>query len=429
MLNLLQSAFSNKSIRNKIFFTLAILALYRFGSFVPVPGINPEAIKEMSNQFGDTSILNMLNMFSGGSLSRFSLFALGIMPYITSSIVMQLLGVVSPKLEKLRKEGQAGQAKITQYTRYLTVLLSAAQGVAYVFLFRTFSAEGTEVISNFAMPKLILVALALTTGSIVVMFLGEMITKRGIGNGMSLMIFASIVSGLPTAIADWYNFGDPVTRILIPFVILAIIMFVVFMQEGTRRIPIIYAKQESGANRKQRVKSTSYLPLKVNMANVIPVIFAATLMSIPPTIGTLIQQPWSQSFAEFFNYQGVPYVLGECLLIILFTFFYTAIIFNPVEQSDNLKKHGGYIPNIKPGRPTAEYLDRVLTRLTLPGSLYLAAIAAFPILFIMNTSATITVGGTSLLIVVGVAIDTIQQLQAQVAAKGYHKSTEQQLQL
>lgn len=427
MWGIIQRAFRSPEIRGKILFTLAILALYRFGAFIPAPGVNPQAVQDLASSFGDSSILSFLNLFSGGSLSRFAVFALGIMPYITASIVLQLLTVVVPTLEKLRREGEAGQVRITQYTRYLTVALAFAQSIGYVFLFRSFSTGNSEVIQNFSALKLVLVALVLTCGCVVVMWLGELITQRGIGNGISLMIFASIVTGLPGGVQQWYTSGDPVLRVAMPFVVLGVIAAVVFMQEGTRRIPIIYAKQVFG--KVSRAQASSYLPLKVNMAGVIPVIFAASIMAMPPTVGELIQTEWASSMAAFFAPQSWAYVVGESFFIIIFAYFYTAVMFNPVEQADNLKKNAGYIPGIKPGRPTAEYLDRILTRLTLPGALYLATVAAFPTILLSQTSATFFFGGTSLLIVVGVALDTVKQLEAQVNARGYRSTTEQQLQL
>src|SRR5918993_382014 len=313
MISTVLNAFRVPEIRKKLAFTAAILALYRLGSFIPVPGVNTAAIEQLEDNYSTGNILGFLNLFTGGGLSRIAIFALGIMPYITASIILQLLTVVSPSLEKLQKEGEVGQARITQYTRYLTVGLSAAQAIGYVFLFRSQGASaGTPVIDNFSPGGIILIVVCLTAGCVLLMWMGELITQRGIGNGISLMIFASIVAGLPPGVH-------------------------------------------------------TYLPLRVNMAGVIPVIFAASIMAFPPTIGQLL--PGAQGLANFFNPSGWAYIVGETVFIVLFTYFYTAVTFNPVDQADNLKKYGGFIPGVRPGRPTAEFLDRVLARLTFPGAM------------------------------------------------------------
>jgi preprotein translocase subunit SecY len=404
-------------IRKKLAFTAAMLALYRIGAYIPAPGINIDAVKDISENFTGSNVLGFLNLFSGGSLQRFAIFALGIMPYITASIILQLLTVVVPQLEKLRKEGEVGQQKITQYTRYLTVGLAFAQSIGYVFLFRTFSSGSAEVVEGFTFGRVFVIVMTLTAGTVLVMWLGELITQRGIGNGISLMIFASIVAGLPTGVSAWWNNPDQVFKVMMPFIALAVIVAVVFMQEGQRRIPVQYAKRVVG--RRMTGGGSTYLPLRVNMAGVIPVIFAASLMAFPPTIGELSQASWARDFSTFFNFRGAPYLIGETLCIILFTYFYTAVTFNPVEQADNLKKYGGFIPGVRPGRPTAEYLDRILARLTFPGALYLAAVAALPTLLTNQTAANFAFGGTSLLIVVGVALDTMKQLEAQLMMRNY----------
>ncbi len=418
MLSTILSAFTVAEIRRKLLFTAALLALYRLGAHIPVPGVDIQAINTIQEQFGGGGILNLLNTFSGGGLSRIAVFALGIMPYITASIILQLLVVVLPSLEKLQKEGEVGQARITQYTRYLTVGLSFAQSIGYVFLFRSFEpSAGQPVIENFNAGTLFMIVIVLTTGCVLVMWLGELITQRGIGNGISLMIFASIVSGLPNGVQAWWTTPDQVFKVMMPFLALAVVAAVVFMQEGQRRIPIQYAKRVIG--RRMSGGGQTYLPLRVNMAGVIPVIFAASIMAFPPTVGQLIQQPWAQSLSNFFNPSGAAYLVGETLFIIVFTYFYTAVTFNPVDQADNLKKYGGFIPGVRPGRPTAEFLDRILARLTFPGALYLAAVAALPTILINQTAANFYFGGTSLLIVVGVALDTMKQLEAQLMMRNY----------
>jgi preprotein translocase subunit SecY len=338
------------------------------------------------------------------------------MPYITASIILQLLTVVSPSLEKLQKEGEVGQQKITQYTRYLTVGLAAAQAIGYVFLFRSQgSSAGAPVFENFTPGGVILVVVCLTAGCVLLMWMGELITQRGIGNGISLMIFASIVSGLPSGIQSWWTNPDQVFKVMMPFLALGVIAAIVFVQEGQRRIPIQYAKRVIG--RRMSSGGQTYLPLRVNMAGVIPVIFAASIMAFPPTLGELI--PGAQGLANFFNPNRWAYVVGETFFIIIFTYFYTAVTFNPVDQADNLKKYGGFIPGVRPGRPTAEFLDRILARLTFPGALYLAAVAALPTILISQTGANFFFGGTSILIVIGVALDTMKQLEAQLMMRNY----------
>lgn len=418
MIATILSAFTVAEIRKKLLFTAALLAIYRLGAHIPVPGVDVDAVNTVQEQFGGGGILNLLNTFSGGGLSRIAVFALGIMPYITASIILQLLTVVVPSLEKLSKEGEVGQARITQYTRYLTVGLSFAQAIGYVFLFRSFQpAAGQEIIDNFNVGTLFMITMVLTTGCVLVMWLGELITQRGIGNGISLMIFASIVSGLPNGVQAWWTNPDQVFKVMMPFLALAVIAAVVFVQEGQRRIPVQYAKRVIG--RRMSGGGQTYLPLRVNMAGVIPVIFAASIMAMPPTIGQLIQQPWAQDVSNFFAPSDWAYLVGETLFIILFTYFYTAVTFNPVDQAENLKKYGGFIPGVRPGRPTAEFLDRILARLTFPGALYLAAVAALPTILINQTAANFFFGGTSLLIVVGVALDTMKQLEAQLMMRNY----------
>jgi preprotein translocase subunit SecY len=412
------NSFAVPEIRRKIAFTAAMLALYRLGAFIPAPGVDIDTIESLESNFTDQSILGFLNLFSGGSLSRLSLFALGIMPYITASIILQLLTVVVPSLERLQKEGEVGQQKITQYTRYLTVALAFGQSLGYVFLFRSFqNAEGTSVVGELTFAKLFLIVISLTAGCTLLMWLGELITQRGIGNGISLMIFASIASGLPGGIQAWWTNPDQVFVVMMPFIALAVIIGIVFVQEGQRRIPVQYAKRVVG--RRMTTGGSTYLPLRVNMAGVIPVIFAASIMAFPPTIGQLLNTPAALDFAAFFNPDRWAYVVGEVFFIIIFTYFYTAVTFNPVDQADNLKKYGGFIPGVRPGRPTAEYLDRILSRLTFPGALYLGAVAALPTILISQTSANFFFGGTSILIVVGVALDTVKQLEAQLMMRNY----------
>jgi preprotein translocase subunit SecY len=399
-------------LRKRVLFTALILGLYRLGSWIPAPGVDSDRIKQFFSGQGGT-LLGFLNVFSGGALSQFSLFALGIMPYVTASIILQLLTVVIPKLEELQKEGEAGYAKINQYTRYLTVVLAAAQATGYAYLFKRQGA----LTSNSG--RLVLIIITLAAGTTLLMYMGELITKRGIGNGISLLIFASILVSAPAGITAWYN-GGPMEKLFFPLIAIAIIVAVVFMQEGQRRIPIQYAKRMIG--RKMTSGESTYLPLRVNMAGVIPIIFAAALLALPQTLGSFA--PNTQTFInQHFAPASWGYIAVEATLIILFTFFYTAVQFNPVDQADNLRKHGGYIPGIRPGPPTAQYLDRVLTRLTLPGSIFLAAVAVLPSIFIkyggFSQATSRALGGTSVLIVVGVALDTMRQMESQMMMRSY----------
>jgi preprotein translocase subunit SecY len=413
VLSWLANAWRVPELRRRVLFTALILALYRLGSWMPAPGVDSQTIKDYFGGSAGSGVLGLLNLFSGGALAQFSIFALGIMPYVTASIILQLLTVVVPRLEQLQKEGEAGTAKITQYTRYLTVALAAAQATGYSYLFQRQAALELNA------GRLVLIVLTLTAGTTLLMWMGELITKRGIGNGISLLIFASILSSAPAGIQAWAN-GGPTEKLFFPLVAIGIIVAVVFMQEGQRRIPIQYAKQRVG--NRMTSGGTTYMPLRVNMAGVIPVIFAAAVMAFPPTIAQFFpatQGPINRHFTP----QSYTYLLLEGALIIIFTYFYTAVQFNPVDQADNLRKYGGYIPGIRPGPPTAQYLDRVLTRLTLPGSLYLAIIAVLPSIFInqfgFSQATSRALGGTSVLIVVGVALDTMRQMEAQMMMRNY----------
>jgi preprotein translocase subunit SecY len=412
MFSWLANAWRVPELRRRVLFTALILAIYRLGSWIPAPGVNASAIEDYFRGQSGT-VLSLLNLFSGGALSQFAVFALGIMPYVTASIILQLLTVVIPRLEQLQKEGEAGTARINQYTRYLTVALAAAQATGYAFLFKRSGALEANA------GRTVLIILTLTAGTTLLMWLGELITKRGVGNGISLLIFASILTGLPAGVAAWYN-GGPMERLFFPIIAIAVIVAVVFIQEGQRRIPIQYAKRMIG--RRQTAGGTTYMPLRVNMAGVIPVIFAAAIMAFPPTLAQFF--PQTQNFINTHFYPTSLTYLGlEALLIVVFTYFYTAVQFNPVDQADNLRKHGGYVPGIRPGPPTAAYLDRVLSRLTLPGSLYLALVAVLPALFIkyfgFSQATSTAIGGTSILIVVGVALDTMRQMESQMMARSY----------
>jgi preprotein translocase subunit SecY len=417
MLSWLGNAWRVPELRRRVLFTAFALAVYRLGSWMPAPGVDSSAIESYFNG-SNGGILGVLSLFSGGALSRFSLFALGIMPYVTASIIVQLLTVVIPRLAELQKEGEAGYAKINQYTRYLTVVLAALQAFGYAILFERSSTAGAPVLDANA-GRITLIVVTLTTGTVLLMWIGEQITKRGIGNGISILIFASILTSLPLGLSAWWN-GGPMERIFFPLIAIGIVASVVYVQEGQRRIPIQYAKRMVG--RRMTTGGATYLPLRVNMAGVIPVIFAAALLAFPATIAQYF--PGTQAFVnDHFQPGNLTYLLTEAALIILFTYFYTAVQFNPVEQADNLRKYGGYIPGIRPGPPTAQYLDRVLTRLTLPGSLFLAAVAVAPSIFIkyggFSQANARALGGTSVLIAVGVALDTMRQMESQMMMRNY----------
>ncbi|HSL63135.1 MAG TPA: preprotein translocase subunit SecY [Gaiellaceae bacterium] len=412
MLSWLANAWRVPELRTRVLFTAFILAIYRFGAWVPSPGVNADEVRGALSGQGGT-VLGLLNLFSGGALARFSVFALGIMPYVTASIIIQLMTVVIPRLEQLQKEGESGYAKINQYTRYLTVGLAAAQSTGYAFLFQRQGAL------DFNAGRLVLIVITLTAGTVLLMWMGELITKRGVGNGISLLIFASILTALPTGIRAFIN-GGPMEKLFFPLIALTVIVAVVFIQEGQRRIPIQYAKRMVG--RRMTAGGSTYMPLRVNMAGVIPIIFAAAIMAFPPTIAQYF--PQTQSFInEHFLPTDLSYMLLQGFLIVIFTYFYTAVQFNPVDQADNLRRYGGYIPGIRPGPPTAQYLDRVLTRLTLPGAVYLALVATLPTLFIryggFSQATAGALGGTSVLIAVGVALDTMRQMEAQMMQRSY----------
>jgi preprotein translocase subunit SecY len=412
MFSWLTNAWRVPELRHRLLFTAMILAVYRLGSWIPAPGVNPQAVNDYLNRTGGT-VLGLLNLFSGGALSQFAIFALGIMPYVTASIILQLLTVVVPRLEQLQKEGEAGYAKINQYTRYLTVVLAAAQSLGYAYLFKRQGALDAGA------GRTLLIVLTLTAGTTLLMWMGELITKRGVGNGISLLIFASILTSAPAGISAWY-YGGIMEKLFFPLIALSIIAAVVFIQEGQRKIPIQYAKRMIG--RRMTAGGSTYMPLRVNMAGVIPIIFAAAILAFPPTIAQYF--PQTQDFVNSHFTQGnLSYMLFEGFLIVIFTYFYTAVQFNPVDQADQLRKHGGYIPGIRPGPPTAQYLDRVLTRLTLPGSLYLAIVAVLPSIFIryggFSQANSRALGGTSVLIAVGVALDTMRQMESQMMMRSY----------
>jgi preprotein translocase subunit SecY len=427
--------FSTPDLRRKIGFTLIMVALFRLGSFIPAPFVDFANVQAcLAGSSGTNGIYELVNLFSGGALLQLSIFALGIMPYITASIITQLLRVVIPRFETLHKEGQAGQAKLTQYTRYLTLGLGVLQSTTLITVARSGqlfgssgAAECSQLITNDAWYSILLMVATMTAGTGLIMWFGEMITERGIGNGMSLLIFASIAAGFPTslwAIQRSEGFNVFVLVIAIGIVIMAA---VVFVEQSQRRIPVQYAKRVVGT--KTYGGTSTYIPIKVNQAGVVPVIFASSLLYLPALIAQFNQPAAGQAApdwvlwisANLANGDQPLYIAMFFLLIVGFTYFYVAITFNPVEVADNMKQYGGFIPGIRAGRPTAEYLDFVLTRVTLPGSLYLGVVALIPLIALATIGANqnFPFGGTSILIIVGVGLETVKQIDAQLQQRHY----------
>jgi preprotein translocase subunit SecY len=423
-------------LRRKILFTLGLVILYRVGATMPSPGVNyphvQQCIKEVSG--GDSAqIYSLINLFSGGALLQLSVFAVGIMPYITASIIVQLLGVVIPRFEQLRKEGQAGQAKLTQYTRYLTIALAILQATSIVAL----AANGgllqgcsVDILQNSNIFTLVVIVFVLTAGAALVMWMGELIQERGIGNGMSLMIFAGIAARIPSEGKTILDSRGGLVFTAVSAAALIIIVGVVFVEQGQRRIPVQYAKRMVG--RRVYGGASTYLPLKVNQAGVIPVIFASSLIYIPHLVTQLVDSGsanpgtgwWSKFVANYLTNPASPvYIAIYFGLIIFFTYFYVSITFNPEERADEMKKYGGFIPGIRPGKPTADYLQYVLSRITLPGSIYLGTIAVLPNLFLelgnSGGAQNFPFGGTSLLIMIGVGLDTVKQIESQLMQRNY----------
>ena len=420
MLKALGNAWRVPELRQKLMFTAVILALYRLGSFVPLPGVNREALGEGLDTSGN-AITGLFGVFTGGAFNNLSVFALGIMPYITASIVMQLMTVAVPRLQALAKEGETGQQKITQYTRFFTLGLALLQSFAMLLFFRSgqvFPGVMTEatIIDSY------LIVITLTAGTMLIMWLGELISQRGLGNGISLVISAAILASAPSAIQGLWESGNVLNIVVLAILAVLIIAAIVFVNEGQRRIPITYAKRQVG--RRMSQGGTTYLPLKVNMAGVIPIIFASSLLIFPVILAQFAGNDPSTilgRIANFFAPGAAPYLVLYALLVLMFTYFYTAVQFNPIEHADNLKKSGGYIPGIRPGQPTAVYLNTVLTRITLFGAFFLAAVAVLPyfITDALGLGTQIFLGGTSMLIVVGVSLDTVRQLESQLMMRNY----------
>jgi len=415
------NAFRLPDLRNKILFTLFIIAVYRFGSFVPVPVVDFGPIRDAIDQ-GEGGFLQLINLFSGGALGQMAVFGLGIMPYITSSIIMQLLTVVIPKLQALQDQGEVGVKKINQYTRYVTVVLAVLQSTGIVFLFHS---GGTGLpdpfpAETFTPPNVALIVLTLTAGTAMIMWLGELITQRGVGNGMSILIFTSVISRLPSEGHAILLQGGTPKFVVIMLIGVAIILAVVFMEQGQRRIPVQYAKRVVG--RRMTSGGSTYLPLKVNQAGVIPIIFATSVLYFPTLLASVIHAGWFQRFVtnNVNNQKSLVYMAMLTLLIVFFSYFYTAIQFDPVRTADQIRKQGGFIPGIRPGPPTSNYLNYVLVRITLPGSLFLAAIALVPSIVLAYWAFNqFPFGGTSVLITVGVALETMKQIESQLMMRHY----------
>jgi preprotein translocase subunit SecY len=411
-------------LRNRILFTFGLLAVYRIGVFVPTPGIDTHALSAFFEaQTKGGSLLGLIDMFTGGALSQFSVFALGIMPYISSSIILQLLTVVIPYLERLSKEGEAGRKKITQYTRYGTVVLSFIQGIGIAFgLENMKSPIGDLVVPAPGWGFRLMAVMTLTAGTAFLMWLGERISEKGIGNGISLIIFAGIVARFPTAIFNTVQLLQTGEMSIFMLLVLGIVMVavvgaIILMERGHRKIPVQYAKRVVG--RRVYGGSSTHLPLRVNTAGVIPPIFASSLLMFPATIASFIDKPWAKGIAAWLSPGAIFYEILYVLLIIFFCYFYTAVQFNPVDVADNMKKYGGYIPGIRPGKRTADYIDKVLTRITLGGALYLSAVCVLPTLLIRQFNVPFYFGGTALLIVVGVALDTMTQVESHMLTRHY----------
>ena len=417
-----QNIFKIPELKKRILFTLAMLAVYRIGAHVPTPGINGAALAEFFARTQGT-ILGFFDMFSGGALSRLTIFALGIMPYISASIILQLLTIVWPYLEKLKKEGEQGQKKITQYTRYGTVLLSIVQSTGIsIGLEAMRSPTGALIVPEPGLSFRLMTILTLTAGTSFIMWLGEQISERGIGNGISLIIFAGIVAGTPAAIINSFRLLG--TGELQPFVMILLLLFmvfvvgvIVFFESGQRKIPIQYAKRIVG--RKMYGGQSTHLPLKVNTSGVIPPIFASSIIMFPATIAQFIDHPWMTTISANLTPATLIYSLVFIGAVFFFCFFYTAIIFNPVDVADNMKKHGGFVPGIRPGGRTSEYIDKILSRITFCGAIYLSLICVLPDYLIRYMNIPFYFGGTSLLIVVGVSMDTMQQIESHLHMRSY----------
>jgi preprotein translocase subunit SecY len=419
MLEALANAFRVPDLRKKILFTLGVIALYRVGAHVPVPGVSAKMIAALTNLASTNAALGLLNLFSGGAMASFAIFALGIMPYITSSIIMQLLQAVIPTLEKWSKEGETGQRKIIQITRYMTLGLGFIESIGIIATFQgQLIKAGTLPAGGFDWFTRILILLSLMAGTAFIMWMGELITQRGIGNGMSLLIFANIVSRFPAAIVEAFQLGQWYWAIIITVAAFGVIIAIVYMERAQRRIPVQYAKRVVG--RKVFGGVGTYIPLKLNAANVVPIIFASSVLYFPTILAGFSTIPWLTTVANALAKGPLKWGI-TAILIVFFTYFYTALIFNPIDLADNLRKQGGFIPGVRPGKATSTYIEHVLNRITLPGALFLAAVAIIPTIGFEQTNVALLqqFGGTSILIMVGVALETMTQLESQLKMRHY----------
>lgn len=419
LLSNIQNIFKIPELKNRVLFTLGLLAVYRIGAHIPTPGINGEALSKFLIEKGG-AMMGFFDMFSGGALSRVTIFALGIMPYISASIIFQLLTVVIPALGKLAKEGEAGRKKITRYTRYATVVIAAIQSLGIAVGLEGMS--GGEFIQNPGWPFRLLTMITLTSGTAFLMWLGEQITERGIGNGISLIIFAGIVAQFPNAVVSTLQLvrANELSLFFVIFLaalMVAVVGGIIFIERGQRKIPVQYAKRVVG--KKVFGGQSTHLPLKVNTSGVIPPIFASSIIMFPATIAGFIAIPWVQSIAKQLSPGTAIYTMLYVGLIFFFSYFYTAVVFNPVDISENLQKNGGFIPGIRPGQKTSEYIYRVLSRLTFVGAVYLAIVCVMPELMISQFNVPFYFGGTSLLISVGVALDTVSQIESHLITRSY----------
>ena len=422
MLGAFSRAFKTPDLRRKLLFTLFVIGIFRLGSHIPVPGVDYKELHSALETAGDSGVYGLVNLFSGGALLQLSIFALGIMPYITSSIIMQLLIVVIPRLEQLKDQGETGNQKITQYTRYLTIALAVLQSTGIVALARSGNLfQNVVLIPDGSLIRISTMVVTFVAGTAVIMWLGELITDRGIGNGMSILIFTSIASQLPSQGANILRAAGSFIFVLVCLLGLAIVMSVIFIEQAQRRIPVQYAKRMIG--RRMYGGTSTYIPLKVNQAGVVPVIFASSLLYLPQLLGQIWgEESGFKTFVDRYVTTGKHplYILIFFTLIIFFAYFYTAITFNPTEVADNMKKYGGFIPGIRPGRPTAEYLDFILNRITLAGALFLATISVLPFVLLgLTKDVEFPFGGTAVLIMVGVGLETVKQIESQLMMRNY----------
>jgi len=430
MLTAFRNAFRIHDLRNKILFTLFIFALYRLGAQIPVPGVDLQAVRDFANQAEQSGFVGLLNLFSGGALTQLSIFALGIMPYITASIILQLLTVVIPKLQALQEEGEHGRKVITQWTRYTTVVLALLQSTGFAYLFHSGQfTGGVDLIPDFTPRNVVIIVVTMTAGTALLMWFGELITQRGIGNGMSLLIFVSIISQIPSQLAILNANSQTYQFVIIVATMIALTVGIIFIEQGQRRIPVQFSKRVRG--RKVMGGQSTYIPLKVNMAGVIPVIFATSIMYFPALLASILPSTgWGAGIRDWIDQNMLStsghgfspslwYIFTLALLVVFFTYFYTAIQFDPERQADMIQRQGGFIPGIRPGRATVEYLSYVLSRITLPGALYLALVTVLPSILGWFWGVPVGLSGVSIIIVAGVALETAKQIESQLTMRNY----------